>query len=478
MTTEESVSQKVEVLSINDSTPELPGPIVPHERQIVDGVIAIWREDPMTESLGVGKLHAILKEKHPNWSVSEKRMKSLLKKFGLLTNSSQEQFTYASDIKSEKTPDIELPPKVQIVMTSKRGKGLYAKHNISKGDLIWSEKPLFFIPPLANINLMKTGTACSYCGKLLQQSEGATVLRGLDCNICSEIWCSKQCKQLNGDLHGLLKHNVYNPNSKRSKLIDAEAFLQLQDYCLQEQWNALYAITLIYADMLIDKSGVKAKQFKAMARVSQDIRYKALNSSAGAFDNLSGGALFVQEQQEALWKIGYEKFLHVFPSNPIDYKEFLYMMGTYNINNLDSNVFLTQSHLNHNCDPNTSVETELNRTSGLKVFAAKDIRAGEELTTTYVNPSHTVHQRQRELRVNWGFICGCPKCKDDLKQQHRRKSSSSSTHSATTVRKMLQEVGKQIEQGEEEIELAIPSVAGNMERRKSVRFDEKVVAHS
>ena len=50
-----------------------------------------------------------------------------------------------------------------------------------------------------------------------------------------------------------------------------------------------------------------------MARVSQDVRYKALNSSAGTFDSLNGGALFVQEQQEHLWKIGYEKFLRVFP---------------------------------------------------------------------------------------------------------------------------------------------------------------------
>ena len=81
-------------------------------------------------------------------------------------------------------------------------------------------------------------------------------------------------------------------------------------------------------------------------------------------------------------------------------------MGTYNINNLDSNVFLIQSHLNHNCSPNTSVETEMQRTDGLKVFAARDIKSGEELTTTYVNPSHTVHQRQRELRVNWDLFVG------------------------------------------------------------------------
>ncbi|ODV82267.1 SET domain-containing protein [Suhomyces tanzawaensis NRRL Y-17324] len=467
----EEVSQKIEVIDINDKSKEEEGPIVPHERQLVDGVIALWKEDSNNENLGMSKLHALLRERHPNWSVSEKRVKTLLKKFGLLQ--SNQQFTYANEIKSEVTPDIVLPEKVQIVMTSKRGKGLYAKKDIAKGDLIWEETQLFFIPPLANVNLIKLGKACSYCGKLLENTK--STLRGLDCNVCSELWCSLACKKTEANLHGQLKHNVYNPGKKSSKTIDSGAFLELQDYCLTEQWNALYAITIIYANILLDKTGVKGKQFRAMARVSQDIRYKALNSSAGAFDSLQGGALFVQEQQETLWKEGYEKFLRVFPnaaSEGIDYREFLFMMGTYNINNLDSCIFLTQSHLNHNCDPNTSVETQQLRTSGLKVFAARDIRSGEELTTTYVNPAHPVQQRQRELRVNWGFTCACTKCKSDLDTQHRRKSSSGQASTRADVRKLLADTSKEL--GEGSIELGIPEQSG--ERRKSVRFDEKVVA--
>lgn len=164
--TAEGLEKKIEVISINDSVPQETGPVVPHERQVVDAIIAIWKEDPTTESLGIPKLHAIVKNKYPNWSVSEKRVKTLLKKFGLTPNTNTEQFTYASDITSEDTPHIQLPAKIQIVMTSKRGKGLYAKHKIAKGELIWEETPLFFIPPLANINLVKTGKACSHCGKL------------------------------------------------------------------------------------------------------------------------------------------------------------------------------------------------------------------------------------------------------------------------------------------------------------------------
>ncbi|KAK6197475.1 uncharacterized protein RJT21DRAFT_57127 [Scheffersomyces amazonensis] len=476
----DNVAKKIEVISINDAEPErlTTQPIVPHERQVVDGIIAIWKQDPSTESLGIPKLHALFKAQHPTWSVSEKRLKNLLKKFGLTPNTNNEQFTYASEIKSEIAPDLDLPSNVQIIMTTKRGKGIYAKHKIDKGEIIWSEEPLFFIPPLANIKLIKTGKACSYCGKLLKSNSGGNVLRALDCNICTEVWCSPMCKKSDGTLHGLLKHNVYQPHKKSTtKPIDSEAFFELQDYCLEEQWNALFAITFIYANILNDKSGDKKKQFRAMARVSQDIRYKALDSSAGAFDSLQGGALFVQEQQETLWKEGYEKFLRVFPNDAssLTYQEFLYMMGTYNINNLDSNIYSIQSHLNHNCDPNTSVESStISRTFGLKVYAARDIRAGEELTTTYVNPSHTVQQRQRELRVNWGFLCNCQKCKDDITIQHKRKSSSTSNpqHSAD-VRKMLAATKKEV--GEDGIELKTPTEFSG-ERRKSVRFDEKVIA--
>ena len=134
------------MISINDSQPEDSSPVVPHERQVVDCVIEIWKEDPSTESLGMSKLHALVKQKHPNWSISEKRVRSLLKQFGLAFNN-QEQFTYAKEITSVMTPDIELPANVHIIMTSKRGKGLYAKRDIAKGDLIWSEEPLFSFHP-------------------------------------------------------------------------------------------------------------------------------------------------------------------------------------------------------------------------------------------------------------------------------------------------------------------------------------------
>lgn len=468
-------ASKIELVAINDAISELDQVVIPHERQVVDAVVTLWKEDPSTESLGGAKLHALVKKKHPNWQVSEKRVKALLKQYGLAASGDQTPFTYAKDITSLPTPNVTFPDCVNLVMTSKRGKGLYAKKSLKKGELLWEEGPLFMVPLLTHYSLILTGKACTHCGKLCNGTSkaGETVLRGLDCSVCPEIWCSSKCKLLDRDIHAALKHG----SRATHKLIDVTAFANLTEFCIKEQWNALYAISMIYAFIILDKTGYKGEQFRAMARVSQKIRYKALNSSAGAFDSLLGGALFVEEQQEKLWDDGYLYFRNAFPqaANSVNIEEFLHMMGTYNINNLDLSVFLFQLHLNHNCAPNCEVETAMRKYEGLKVIASRDISAGEELTTSYVNPSHTVQQRQRELRVNWGFLCKCQKCKDDEKTQRRRKSSvASNTKDKAEIRKMLGATDTSDSAIASDGECEIP-FDYNGERRKSVRFDEMVV---
>lgn len=448
----------------------------PHEREVVGAVISIWKEDPSTEALGIAKLHSIVKEKHSNWSVSEKRMKSLLKKFGLSPNLAAEQYTYAKHITSQPTPNLDLPDAINLVMTAKRGKSLYAKSNIAKGELIWEEKPMFLVPLLAHAELIATGKACTHCGKLANDASrskaGVSVLRGLDCNICLEVWCSLLCKKVNLLLHSALKHG----SRASKKMIDADAYERLVDYCIKEQWNALYSICGIYAEMLTDKDGIKKKQFEAMARVSQKIRYKSMDSSSGNFDSMQGGALFVEEQQELMWEKGYLLFCDVFPSAidkyNMDFEEFLFILGTYNINNLDSSIYLVQSHLNHNCEPNVNVETLPRKSEGLKVFAHRDIKAGEELTTSYVNPAHSVNQRQRDLRVNWGFVCNCKKCKSDLNLQQQQVSEHKATNKDQVNAETKNLTPDQSLGSHEEL---LNMLKFGRERRKSVRFDDAVV---
>lgn len=436
---------------LNDTQPPLPDAlVVPHERQVIDACIVLWREDPLTELLGAAKLHARLKAVHPEWLLLEKRLKTLLKNQGLLTTVAP--VTYAGEITSLPTPHLELPPLVRLQATKKSGKGLYAKKRIAAGTSLWQEKQLFFVPPLAQAALVRSGKACALCLRLLQPVLSGRILHGLECNVCAEAWCSRECKAADA-LHANVKHST-----GKAKVVDANAFEQLEKYALANNWSALYGIAWVRAEALLDKTGVLKQQFEAMARVSQAVRHKALDAQSGSFDASGGGALFVQEQQETLWKEGWSKLNECF-GEKLDYDEFLWWLGTYNINNIDLSLFLVQLHLNHNCDPNVLVKWGGKRSEGIEVVAKRDILAGEELTTSYVAPTLPVGQRKRALRVNWGFVCGCRRCKEDERVEHRRMSQGAGAV-APTVAPM------------EEFELAVPDAP--RERRKSVRFDQKV----
>jgi hypothetical protein len=75
-------------------------------------------------------------------------------------------------------------------------------------------------------------------------------------------------------------------------------------------------------------------------------------------------------------------------------------------------LYTLHSHLNHSCVPNVSVRHLDQRTAlaRINVIAKRDIRVGEELLISYVNPQASYRYRQDELQ-GWGFgACTCPRC--------------------------------------------------------------------
>lgn len=75
-------------------------------------------------------------------------------------------------------------------------------------------------------------------------------------------------------------------------------------------------------------------------------------------------------------------------------------------------LYVLHSHLNHSCEPNVKAvhleqKTALNR---ITIRAVNDIRAGDELFITYVDPNLSYKDRRRGVSA-WGFgKCMCPKC--------------------------------------------------------------------
>ncbi|KAK6159924.1 hypothetical protein DH2020_003305 [Rehmannia glutinosa] len=70
-------------------------------------------------------------------------------------------------------------------------------------------------------------------------------------------------------------------------------------------------------------------------------------------------------------------------------------------------LWIVASFINHSCDPNVR---RLHIGDYVIVHAARDVKAGEELTFAYYDVLSPLNNR-REMAKNWGFVCKCKRCK-------------------------------------------------------------------
>lgn len=76
--------------------------------------------------------------------------------------------------------------------------------------------------------------------------------------------------------------------------------------------------------------------------------------------------------------------------------------------------------MNHSCVPNV-YHTWNENLGRLTVHALRDIKAGEEILTTYISALLTREMRADEDHLgNYGFVCACPAC--DPKSKFFRES--------------------------------------------------------
>ncbi|KAK3320249.1 hypothetical protein B0T19DRAFT_434152 [Cercophora scortea] len=71
--------------------------------------------------------------------------------------------------------------------------------------------------------------------------------------------------------------------------------------------------------------------------------------------------------------------------------------------------FTEVSRLNHDCSPNLGYYFD-SATLSQKVYAARDIMPGEELTVSYVDVLQPRSTRSHLLNTTWHFTCSCARC--------------------------------------------------------------------
>ena len=111
--------------------------------------------------------------------------------------------------------------------------------------------------------------------------------------------------------------------------------------------------------------------------------------------------------------------------------EILKIIGIFIGNNYENSLFIKTSRFNHSCKPN-AVHSEFN-----EVWAACNIKAGQEITTSYKEDGffglRTTQNRQEILLQTWGFACNCEFCQE------------SDDDERTTIQSELQKLIKEVE---------------------------------
>lgn len=88
------------------------------------------------------------------------------------------------------------------------------------------------------------------------------------------------------------------------------------------------------------------------------------------------------------------------------------------LNNEGSGLYLTQSKINHSCNPNAEVRFPYSNNI-LQVVTLRDINPGDEICISYLDEcqlNRSRHFRQKYLQENYLFLCECEKCLEEIHQ--------------------------------------------------------------
>lgn len=125
--------------------------VSPPDEAVIEAIKLV--KDPNPE-IGVSKLQSAILAANPAWTLSEKRIRKLLKpppvtdSEGLVSNPKAKETPIHPTSKLNDDLNVEQwSKKVQVKQFGKaRGKGLVAKEDIAEGEAIWKEEPFIYSP--------------------------------------------------------------------------------------------------------------------------------------------------------------------------------------------------------------------------------------------------------------------------------------------------------------------------------------------
>ncbi|EJC97972.1 SET domain-containing protein [Fomitiporia mediterranea MF3/22] len=407
-------------------------PLSPPDDALKPILLALRAHNP---TLGIAKLHTKLLTQHPEWAVSEKRIKKLLAQ-----ESRPGPPTRPTSQVIENLNVSRWTTKVKVVeYGSVKGKGLEATQEIKEGEDVWKEDPFVISPSWDIYDLQIASHACFHCTTPFNSS---TLPHSLPCpsstnpalsqnHPCPARFCNRLCITRAMSRQHPLLCPATNPAS-----------VPLLNFARSRGWLAAHAVAQCIARVLMAfEQGRKQdleedlRFIRSLAQMSMDERWKIIETSG-------------MEPDHQTWKTAHTLTLQAFhePSNPrdkkllskiirkplpedlvktlFDYDAFLHALSRMGLNlEAHGGLYILHSHMNHSCEPNISVRHFDQRTalSRITMRARRDIQPGEELTVAYVDPALLLSARRRAL-IPWAFgTCMCDRCVREQKEEGEKK---------------------------------------------------------
>uniref|UniRef100_A0A7N6C475 Protein-lysine N-trimethyltransferase SMYD5 n=1 Tax=Anabas testudineus TaxID=64144 RepID=A0A7N6C475_ANATE len=344
---------------------------------------------------------------------------------------------------------------------SVKGKGLFARRSIKKGDTIFMERPLVSAQFLWNA--LYKYKACEYCLRALETAEeNARRLSGNPglslphpelcrvrpelhqaCPHCQVMYCSNECRQAAADQyhralclgpsqedpdHPINKlqdawRNMHYPPETSSIMLMAKMVAMVKQAKDKTHWQKLFSH--FCSRTANEEEEIAHKLLGEQFRVSYRLVVSAENKKWFVPEGFRSLFALVGTNGQGIGTSSLSQWVHAcdaleLPAQQreqldsfIDqlYKDIEKETGDF-LNCEGSGLFLLQSSCNHSCIPNAEASFP-NNNFLLHLSALSDINPGEEICISYLDccqRDRSRHSRHKILRANYLFVCSCPKC--------------------------------------------------------------------
>ncbi|CAO3694489.1 unnamed protein product [Umbelopsis ramanniana] len=296
-------------------------------------------------------------------------------------------------------------------------KGLVATQDFEEGDVIFVEEPIVS----ALNSQLEGGDFCNYCLKHITADK-------VECANCDQVvFCSQSCyEKANEEYHQFL---CTNNKTKDDASSQEQAFV---NFAKEKNVKYPYLIARFLATMVHDeiekaKSGVTDGysswdhvdrfRYLELAPTPQNLKEltlikELLGPKVTGVDEFLTEERFLMLKGKILFN-AYSVQSISKGDKEIEKSTELHRECLPDQSSVGSALYRATTYLSHSCEPNTKLEFA-DKSHTMTVKAAKPIKKGEELQTSYIQlEDKNTEQRRNQLAELFQFKCVCAKCETD-----------------------------------------------------------------